>query len=60
MINSMSPRVTGLDPADLELGNSGAIESTVIHCMDIKARFSPKVAFGSRTKAFLGLSTNRQ
>ena len=46
--NSISPRVTALHPADLESGDSGAIESTIKHCMDAKARFSPKMAFGPR------------
>ena len=49
MNNSISPRVTALHPADLESGDSGAIESTIKHCMDAKARFSPKMAFGPRT-----------
>ena len=41
MNNSISPKVTALHPADLESGDSGAIESMIKHCMDAKARYSP-------------------
>ena len=41
MNNSISPRVTALHLADLESGDSGAIETTKKHCMDAKARYTP-------------------
>ena len=40
MNNSISPRVTVLHLADLESGDSGAIETTINHCMDAKARYT--------------------
>ena len=39
--NSISPKVTALHPADLESEDSGAIETTIKHCMDAKARYTP-------------------
>ena len=44
MNNSISPRVTAWHPSDLESGDSGAVETRIKHCMDPKARFTPKMA----------------
>ena len=49
MNNSISPRVTAWHPADLKSGDSGALEITIKHCMDPKARFTPKMASGPQT-----------
>ena len=53
MNNSISPRVTAWHPVDLESGDSGAIKTTINHCMDPNARFTPKMAFGPRTTSIL-------
>ena len=41
MNNSISPKVTALHPADLESGDSGALETIIKHCMDAKVRYTP-------------------
>ena len=38
---SRCPRVTALHPADLKLGDSGAIVRSTKYCMDAKARYTP-------------------
>ena len=43
MNNSISPRVTAWHLADLESRDSGAIESTIKHCMDPRAGYTPLV-----------------
>ena len=50
--HSISPRVRAWHMADFESGDSAALETTVKHCLDAKARFTPKMAFGPRFRHF--------
>ena len=42
--------------ADFESGDSAAIETTVKHCLDAKARFTPKMAFGPRFRHYFNFN----